>query len=221
MKSRVMFLQMSACVVTWGTVVPFTAAEAAITIKMVRVVNGVQQPPEDITPSPPPASGTPIQLILPYAPPTTNPEIASEYVSFIHIYTDNPGTNLGPIHLVGNMTRYAPLRVLIASEQTLWPDMSDTALDPCFQHWAGIRATSIEQGNPDNSLQDRIELAAAVRGNIQSASNDTINVGKVFRLQASNTSGTNGWGRIMLPINGRWHNLKRIMRDAVSCRPRH
>lgn len=149
----------------------------------------------------PPLSGQALTIELPFIPAATSiDDEPLDYVLQVQLFTTQSNFDLGHVHLVGNARYNVPVQVLIAAPGVDWPNDFELTIEPSFRHWAGITCSSRDTSLPFNALEGRVELAAAVLGNIQGSATDSVAVGRVFRIQAINENNISGRGKILLPI---------------------
>ncbi|MBS0195583.1 MAG: hypothetical protein JSR77_02390 [Planctomycetes bacterium] len=117
----------------------------------------------------------------------------------ILINATNPTTqSVGHITLRGSRNAESQLRVIVGSDLTDIPQVPSEPIAAGCLHWSGIHAIDLNgNAGQDTGIARSIVLAAAVYGNFQGDPNARIEVGRVYRLQASEI----GNGVLSIPVH--------------------
>ncbi|MBL9001721.1 MAG: hypothetical protein JNK25_11355 [Phycisphaerae bacterium] len=139
-------------------------------------------------------AGTAITIAIPE---DYTDEAGLHTVRVVQISTADPTAHsIGHVTITGTRDPFNTLRVLIAPPSSSggiddFDNEQVTPVPPGCLHWAGLHGSS--------GLADTIMVCAAVNGSITGSPGDSVAVGQVFRLQATQI-GTNK-GQLTIPVS--------------------
>ncbi|MBL9001319.1 MAG: hypothetical protein JNK25_09305 [Phycisphaerae bacterium] len=135
-------------------------------------------------------------------------------VRVIQVCAADPATqSIGHITISGSRDQFSTLRVLVALSTSVGGSsgVSDFDLGELLQpvpegclHWSGLHTVETNPQTGNLGMTGAVTVAASVWGSITGDSADSIHVGQVYRLQASQV-GT-GRGQLTIPVTAIMHN---------------